>query len=92
MKTFLMIATITTILFTGCSGSKAKTIAYYKAHLDEAKAVKEECKIKEKNGAFDGQNPLQPTGELLNCQNAMHVVMFQKHRPVLNDEPVQKTW
>jgi hypothetical protein len=78
-------------LLTGC-GEEAKTIAYYEAHLDEAKAMKEECKIKEKNGAFDGQNPLAATGELLSCQNAMHVVMRIKHRPTLGDEPVQKTW
>lgn len=78
-------------LLTGC-GEEAKTIAYYEAHLDEAKAMKEECKIKEKNGAFDGQNPLAATGELLSCQNAMHVVMRIKHSPIIGDEPVQKTW
>jgi len=78
-------------LLTGC-GEEVKTIAYYETHLDEAKAVKEECAIKEKNGAFEGQNQSSPTGELLNCQNAMHVVMRIKHRPILGDEPVQKTW
>lgn len=78
-------------LLTGC-GEEAKTIAYYEAHLDEAKAVKAECAIKAKDGAFDGQNQSSPTGELLNCQNAMHVVMRIKHSPIIGDEPVQKTW
>lgn len=86
------IVTVSTmVLFSGC-GEEAKTIEYYEAHLDEAKAMKEECKIKEKNGAFDGQNPLAATGELLSCQNAMHVVMRISNRPILGDEPVQKTW
>lgn len=78
-------------LFSGC-GEEAKSIEYYETHIDEAKAMKEECKIKEKNGAFEGQNPLAATGELLSCQNAMHVVMRIKHPPIIGDEPVQKTW
>lgn len=91
-KTLSLVSLIIAMfLMTGC-GEEAKTIAYYEAHLDEAKTMKKECIIKGKNGAFDGQNPLEATGELLSCQNASHVVIRIKHRPILGDEQIIKTW
>jgi|688.fasta_scaffold617921_3 hypothetical protein len=79
-------------ILSGCGEEEPKTIAYYKAHLDEAKAVRVECKAKKENGAFDGQSPLAPTPEMVNCYNAQHAIMFSSSKPIRGDEPVQKTW
>ena len=82
----------TMFILSGCGEEKPKTIAYYKAHLDEAKEVRAECKTKKEDGAFDGQSPLAPTPEMVNCYNAQHAIIFSSSKPIRGNEPVQKTW
>ena len=80
------------LILGGCGEEEPKTIAYYKAHLDEAKEVRVECKAKKENGAFDGQSPLAPTPEMVNCSNAQKAIIFSPSKPIRGNEPVQKTW
>lgn len=87
MKTVSIITAIaiTTILFTGCSEPKdeAKTIEYYKTHLDEAKAVVEECKTIES----------MTEDERVECASAERAVLAsERKKSIKGDEPNIKTW
>ena len=87
-----MLAMGAMLILGGCGEEEPKTIVYYKAHFDEAKAVRVECKAKKENGAFDGQSPLAPTPEMVNCSNAQKAIIFSPSKPIRGNEPVQKTW
>lgn len=78
-------------LLTGC-GQDVQSVDYYKAHLDEAKAVKEECKIKKDNGTLEGTQ-LSPSPEYQNCMNASSALFRNGgSKPIKGDEKVLKTW
>lgn len=78
-------------LLTGC-GQDVQSVDYYKAHLDEAKAVKEECKIKKDNGTLEGTQ-LSPSPEYQNCMNASSALFHSGGlKPIKGDEKVLKTW
>ncbi len=78
-------------LLTGC-GQDVQSVDYYKAHLDEAKAVKDECKIKKDNGSLEGTQ-LSPSPEYQNCMNASSALFRSGGlKPIKGDEKVLKTW
>jgi len=44
MKKIIVATTLmATFLFSGCTEEKPKTVEYYKAHIDEAKEVLQQC-------------------------------------------------
>jgi uncharacterized protein YgiB involved in biofilm formation len=95
MKKILLgaiLVTSTMFLFSGCGKDDVKSVEYYKANIEEAKSVNEKCTLSNKNGEFNKENPSSPSAKLQNCQNANSAVIRIKHRPIVGDEPVQKTW
>jgi PBP1b-binding outer membrane lipoprotein LpoB len=91
-KTLSLVSLIIAMfLMTGC-GEETKTVEYYKANIEEAKADAQKCKESKKNGEFDNEDFTKPSVKLQNCRNAMTVVIRIKHRPIIGDEPVLKTW
>ncbi|MDD2782294.1 EexN family lipoprotein [Sulfuricurvum sp.] len=85
MKTVFTIAAIMAILLTGCGTPKdeAKTIEYYKTHLDEAKDLIQECKT---IGSMTED-------ERVECASAERAVLASKSKKsIKGNEPHIKTW
>lgn len=94
MKKGLILTVGAFLLLTGCDSSKTEvqSMDYYKAHLDEAKAVKESCDTKIKDGEIkiDYSNL---SDEAKNCMNATGAVIRSGgSKPIKGNEPVRKTW
>lgn len=93
-KTLSLASLITaTFLMTGC-GEEVKTVEYYKANIEEAKATFKQCREDNKKGLFGSENANEPSVKLQNCKNATSVTLGlnKTSHPILGNEPVQKTW
>lgn len=84
MKNIILGIALTTIFFfSGCGEPQAKTTQYYNEHLDEAKAIVDECK-----------NIQSPTMEQIkNCSNAKTSVWNNAGlKRIKGNEKSVKTW
>ena len=72
-------ATATLLVLSGC-GKTAKTVDYYKSHLDEAKTVRNDCLNK-------GVNPPRGSEEEKDCEAAYGAILWNDQKEIDSLQP-----
>lgn len=77
----ILICIVATIAMNGC-GDKAKSVAYYKEHIDEAKSTSDRCQKKNANEVSamspSRQAAWNESAEGINCRNVAQVLGEKK--------------